>query len=275
MSDLTDLESWDHLGLRAMEKTDVLRFWMAEHQYLTPAQQERFLAKPETEQLSKLSLWRLKGVVEKHRRLKAMVEDLAFLYPAKKRTAAEIRSLAGELLQGGGGAANRGNDEKTNPTTAEELLKLWRKLRMREENIPTAFQILHNTTLQEIASKKPTSASELLAIKGIGRLRLERFGSDIFAVLKLNDIEELDHYMSTRKLPLTATNVRNTVESPYKSENAKDAEDAPLPQLNRRHLDLRDREFDPEDYALEGTTTEIYRGEGGYWDDDDEIEPWD
>jgi superfamily II DNA helicase RecQ len=44
--------------------------------------------------------------------------------------------------------------------------------------------ILHDATLLAIASAKPANRSALAAISGIGEKKLERFGSDILALLK-------------------------------------------------------------------------------------------
>jgi hypothetical protein len=60
-------------------------------------------------------------------------------------------------------------------------LEQWRRETARSED-RAAYLILTNASLQEIASKKPQSLEELLSIKGIGPVKLERYGE---ALIKL------------------------------------------------------------------------------------------
>ena len=45
------------------------------------------------------------------------------------------------------------------------------------------FVVFNDATLQLIAEVRPTSERELLAISGIGRSKLEKYGEDVLGLL--------------------------------------------------------------------------------------------
>src|SRR6266498_389895 len=61
-------------------------------------------------------------------------------------------------------------------------LKQWRLERARTDEVP-AYVVFHNSTLAEIAGRKPQTLSELAAVPGVGPSKLERFGDDVLAIL--------------------------------------------------------------------------------------------
>jgi DNA helicase-2/ATP-dependent DNA helicase PcrA len=63
-----------------------------------------------------------------------------------------------------------------------DALRTWRSERARADGVP-AYVIAHDATLAEIAAARPRSLAALGAVKGIGPARLERYGSEILAVL--------------------------------------------------------------------------------------------
>ena len=46
-----------------------------------------------------------------------------------------------------------------------------------------AFVVFNDTTLQLLAEHRPGSAQELLAISGIGRAKLDRYGEEVLALV--------------------------------------------------------------------------------------------
>jgi DNA helicase-2/ATP-dependent DNA helicase PcrA len=62
------------------------------------------------------------------------------------------------------------------------MLKAWRLERAKREARP-AYTILHDSTLEAIASSGARSLGELARIKGIGPAKLDSFGDEILAVL--------------------------------------------------------------------------------------------
>jgi superfamily I DNA/RNA helicase len=61
-------------------------------------------------------------------------------------------------------------------------LKSWRAVISEEIGIP-AYTILTNSTIDEIASKKPKNAEELASINGIGPAKLVRYGAKILEIV--------------------------------------------------------------------------------------------
>jgi DNA helicase-2/ATP-dependent DNA helicase PcrA len=68
------------------------------------------------------------------------------------------------------------------PPEGFEALKAWRLARARSEEIP-AYVVFHNSTLEEIASRRPRSLAELSAVPGVGPAKLARYGEEVLAAL--------------------------------------------------------------------------------------------
>lgn len=63
-----------------------------------------------------------------------------------------------------------------------EALRTWRSTRARAARVP-AYVIFHDATLMEVAAKAPKCTDELMAIPGIGPVKIERFGNEILRVV--------------------------------------------------------------------------------------------
>ncbi|TML12285.1 MAG: ATP-dependent DNA helicase UvrD2, partial [Actinobacteria bacterium] len=61
-------------------------------------------------------------------------------------------------------------------------LKRWRLERATADDLP-AYVVFHNSTLAEIAGRRPRDLSELAAVPGVGPAKLERYGDEVLAVL--------------------------------------------------------------------------------------------
>jgi DNA helicase-2/ATP-dependent DNA helicase PcrA len=61
-------------------------------------------------------------------------------------------------------------------------LKRWRLKRATADDLP-AYVVFHNSTLAEIAGRRPRDLSELGTVPGVGPTKLERYGSEVLAVL--------------------------------------------------------------------------------------------
>jgi DNA helicase-2/ATP-dependent DNA helicase PcrA len=61
-------------------------------------------------------------------------------------------------------------------------LKRWRLERATADDLP-AYVVFHNSTLAEIAGRRPRDLSELSAVPGVGPTKLERYGDEVLAVL--------------------------------------------------------------------------------------------
>ncbi len=65
----------------------------------------------------------------------------------------------------------------------QEYLREWRRTTAKEQGVP-AFVVLHDTTLEEICRRRPSSIAELRNITGIGERKAEVYGKGILAALE-------------------------------------------------------------------------------------------
>jgi DNA helicase II / ATP-dependent DNA helicase PcrA len=63
-----------------------------------------------------------------------------------------------------------------------EELRRWRSQQAKAASVP-AFVIFDDKTLTEVAARRPTDKASLLAVPGIGPVKLERYGDDLLAVV--------------------------------------------------------------------------------------------
>jgi superfamily II DNA helicase RecQ len=59
-------------------------------------------------------------------------------------------------------------------------LRAWRAERAKVDEVP-AYVVFPNTTLAEIADRRPRTLAELARIPGVGPTKLERYGEDVLA----------------------------------------------------------------------------------------------
>jgi ATP-dependent DNA helicase RecQ len=63
-----------------------------------------------------------------------------------------------------------------------ERLRTWRGATAKEQGVP-AYVIFHDATLREIASRRPTSLTELGTVSGVGETKLARYGEQVLEAL--------------------------------------------------------------------------------------------
>jgi DNA helicase II / ATP-dependent DNA helicase PcrA len=71
-------------------------------------------------------------------------------------------------------------EEPDDPTYV--TLKKWRLERAKSDEIP-AYVVFHNSTLAEIASRRPRTIAELASVPGVGPAKLERYGRELLDAL--------------------------------------------------------------------------------------------
>jgi ATP-dependent DNA helicase UvrD/PcrA len=71
---------------------------------------------------------------------------------------------------------------RSEPPEGFDALKAWRLARAREDDVP-AYLVFHNSTLEEIAARRPRSLDELAVVPGVGPAKLERYGEGVLAAL--------------------------------------------------------------------------------------------
>ena len=67
-----------------------------------------------------------------------------------------------------------------------EDLKKWRRKVAEEENVPP-YIIFGDKTLFDIAAKKPRTHNALFDVFGLGKAKVERYGSAIIRIVVGND----------------------------------------------------------------------------------------
>src|SRR5690348_2787879 len=64
-----------------------------------------------------------------------------------------------------------------------QALRAWRLQVAREHGVP-AYTVFHDSTLEEIARRRPGSTEELRAVSGVGAVKLERYGTAVLGVVQ-------------------------------------------------------------------------------------------
>ncbi|MDE2449154.1 MAG: DNA helicase RecQ [Gammaproteobacteria bacterium] len=64
-----------------------------------------------------------------------------------------------------------------------QALREWRRQVAREHGVP-AYTVFHDSTLEEIARRRPGSTEELRAVSGVGAVKLERYGAAVLGVVQ-------------------------------------------------------------------------------------------
>jgi len=117
------------------------------------------------------------------------------LTPAGQRALKEpspLRTLAAELAPAEPSAETTGTKARAVPTDAAALadndplllrLRAWRLERAREEKV-AAFIIAHDALLRNVAAARPQSEDELLAVKGMGPAKMEKYGTELLALVR-------------------------------------------------------------------------------------------
>ncbi len=63
-----------------------------------------------------------------------------------------------------------------------EALREWRAAQAKEQGVP-AYVIFHDTTLRELATRRPANLSELGTVTGVGEAKLAKYGEGVLEVL--------------------------------------------------------------------------------------------
>jgi ATP-dependent DNA helicase RecQ len=63
-----------------------------------------------------------------------------------------------------------------------KALKAWRLGRARKDEVP-AFVVFHDSTLEEIARRRPRELWQLAKVSGVGPTKLERYGDEVLQAL--------------------------------------------------------------------------------------------
>lgn len=72
-----------------------------------------------------------------------------------------------------------------------EALVAWRKEKYTAENI-SAFMVLHQKTLLQIAEILPRTKEELMQAEGFGKAKWEKYGKELLSLLKDFQASDMD-----------------------------------------------------------------------------------
>jgi superfamily II DNA helicase RecQ len=125
---------------------------------------------------------RAPGLVDEERRLLYVGMTRAKCHLALTWAGKPSRFLSELGVEAASAAAARKAraEEPDDPTYV--ALKKWRLERARSDEIP-AYVVFHNSTLAEIASRRPQTIAELASVPGVGPAKLERYGREVLGAL--------------------------------------------------------------------------------------------
>jgi ATP-dependent DNA helicase RecQ len=95
--------------------------------------------------------------------------------PSRERRTASSRD--------GGAPRPNPDDLSGNAAEAFQALKIWRLEQARQQGVPP-YVVFHDRTLMEIARRRPASEAELAEVSGVGQAKLDRYGTDLLALLQ-------------------------------------------------------------------------------------------
>jgi DNA helicase-2/ATP-dependent DNA helicase PcrA len=142
-----------------------------------------FLPRVEEKELPCKAAMRVPGQVEEERRLLYVGMTRAKLHLALTWAGKPSRFLLELGVEAAPPTAARKAraEEPDDPTYV--ALKKWRLERAKSDEIP-AYVVFHNSTLAEIAARRPSTISELALVPGVGPAKLERYGREVLGALE-------------------------------------------------------------------------------------------
>ena len=111
-------------------------------------------------------------------------EETATDSPRKRGIKAKtVKSGAARSSGSPGFAAVFNNYDKNGEATLASVLRNWRSGMARKQGVP-AYVVLHDATLEGIASSCPKTHDQLRAVTGIGDKKLERYGDALLSLVR-------------------------------------------------------------------------------------------
>jgi ATP-dependent DNA helicase RecQ len=95
--------------------------------------------------------------------------------------ATRTRSRRGDIVAPSSGGA------RSSPTLVGAL-RAWRSEVARKRGVP-AYVVLHDSTIDGIATSRPTTPTQLRGIPGIGDKKLEHYGDELIALVQASRAE--------------------------------------------------------------------------------------
>lgn len=99
----------------------------------------------------------------------------------KGRSGGAPASASPRRSRADGTAGSAGRDSE--PTALEQALRSWRRETASRAGVP-AYVVLNDQELTGVAGRRPATLAELSRCRGMGPIRLERYGDEILAILQ-------------------------------------------------------------------------------------------
>src|SRR6266478_4354540 len=96
-----------------------------------------------------------------------------------------IRATRAKSRRGDIASRPAGQGEPVNATLLGAL-RTWRSAMTRQRGVP-AYVVLHDATIEGIASARPTTSAQLRGIPGIGDKKLEHYGDELLALVRATE----------------------------------------------------------------------------------------
>ncbi|HXL13592.1 MAG TPA: DNA helicase RecQ [Bradyrhizobium sp.] len=96
-----------------------------------------------------------------------------------------IRATRAKSRRGDIASRPAGQGEPVNATLLGAL-RTWRSAMARKRGVP-AYVVLHDATIEGIASARPTTSAQLRGIPGIGDKKLEHYGDELLALVRATE----------------------------------------------------------------------------------------
>ncbi len=115
-------------------------------------------------------------------------ETLTLARPRVRVVRPEVERTPSRRRRKGDAAAGLGTGGPAGPGTPDDdaLFERLRALRSeiaKREGVP-AYVIFHDSTLREMATSRPVTAEQLLAVNGVGERKLERYGEEFLGLVQ-------------------------------------------------------------------------------------------
>ena len=128
------------------------------------------------------SLQKIRQLVSQKKRC---IEAMSDGFEVQKYLKARARAALGDDKKKAPATKSKTNDDETEIENGQlfNMLRHWRNTIADESNVP-AYVVMHQKTLVEISSAMPDTIAALAKVKGIGKLKANKYGPDIIEIVR-------------------------------------------------------------------------------------------
>ena len=128
------------------------------------------------------SLQKIRQMVSQKKRC---IEAMADGFEVQKYLKARARAALGDDKKKAPVSKSKTNGDETEIENSQlfNMLRHWRNTLADESNVP-AYVVMHQKTLVEISSAMPDTIAALAKVKGIGKLKANKYGPDIIEIVR-------------------------------------------------------------------------------------------